>query len=204
MPGNKHEENPKAWLCFCMPNVYLPVWNLESRSGIAGLARKSVFLNESSRRIGTKSLRPKDRNRNFHLELSHLYFQYSNWLSGRLDLCWFLQLSFPWGWKLRASMFSGILADPLLPEEGREGCRASPFTARPAFALLLAGGQPHLFPSLPYPKTNSMSARSGGASMRRSDLRKMCCGHWCSECSYTPKEVNVVLLRPDAWTRGRE
>lgn len=172
-----------------MPNVCLPVWNLESKSGIAGLAHKSIFLNESSRRIGTKSLRPKDRNRNFRLELSHLYFQYSNWLSGHLELSWFLQLSFPWGWKLRASVFSGILADPLLPEEGREGCGVFPFTARSAFALCLL--EASCIPSLPCPKTNSVSARGDGASMRWSDLWKMCCGHWCSECSYTAKEVNM-------------
>lgn len=89
---------------------------MESKSGIAGLACRSIFLNDSSCRMGTKSLRPKDKNRNFHSRAESFVFSIEQ-LSGPLEL----SVAFLWGWKLTPSLFSVVFADPLHPKEGIAG-----------------------------------------------------------------------------------
>lgn len=127
--------------------MYILIYILESKSGIAGLACESIFLNDSSCRIGTKSLKPKDENRNFHLELSHLYFQYRNRGFGHLELA-----CFPQALSLRSGTtwwhFCHCATNPcglcwsFAPRRCKGRMRGSPFTAGPNLCLVLAGGWP--------------------------------------------------------------
>lgn len=117
---------------------------MESKSGIAGLACRSTFLNDSSCRMGTKSLRPKDKNRNFHSRAESFVFSIQQ-LSGHLEL----SITSLRGMEQHHCSLWALLILWTPKRALLEGWGVFPLSVRGSLCPVLAGGHPCPIPSLP-------------------------------------------------------